>query len=174
MKDLGYFIMKVKYKLSGGKKEVINDYFRKSGMKIGKNCAINCNIMTPEPYLIEIGDGTTVAADVTFVTHDNSISKVIPDVTDLFGKICIGSKCFIGSRSVLMYGVTLAEKTIVAAGSVVTKSFLQPGTIIGGNPAKVIGTWEKFAEKSEKSSLNVDGLSFEEKRKVVCENLVSR
>ena len=124
--------------------------------------------------MIEIGDGTTIAGDVTFVTHDNSVSKVIPGTTDLFGRICIGSNCFIGSRSVLMYGVTLAENTIVAAGSVVTKSFSQPGTIIGGNPAKMIGTWDKFAEKSRKCSLNVDGLSFEEKKKVVCKNLVSR
>lgn len=53
-----------------------------------------------------------------------------------------------------MYGVELAENTIVAAGSVVTKSFSQKNIIIGGNPAKIIGTWEKFREKVNKYGNN--------------------
>lgn len=174
MKELGYFIAKVKYKLLGNKKEAVSDYFRKSGMRIGKSCNICCNIMTAEPYLIEIGDGTTIAGDVTFVTHDNSVSKVIPGTTDMFGKITIGKNCFIGARSILLYGVTLADNTIVAAGSVVAKSFLESGTVIGGNPAKVLGTWENFAAKNKAYSLNVDGLSYDEKAQKVCDNLVLR
>ena len=51
MKELGYFIAKVKFKLCGNRKEVISDYFRKSGMKIGENCNICCNIMPPRAVL---------------------------------------------------------------------------------------------------------------------------
>ena len=36
---------------------------------------------------------------------------------------------------------------IVAAGSVVTKSFRNSNIIIGGNPAHIINTWDKFSEK---------------------------
>lgn len=37
----------------------------------------------------------------------------------------------------ILPGVTIADNTVVAAGAVVTKSF-PAGSIIGGNPAKVI------------------------------------
>lgn len=64
----------------------------------------------------------------------------------------IGNNCFIGERSTLLYGVTLADNIIVAAGSVVVDSFLNERIIIGGNPARVIGTWDKFFEKSKDSA----------------------
>ena len=73
----------------------------------------------------------------------------MPNTTDLFGKITIGNNCFIGARSVVMYGVTIADNVIVAAGSVVTKSVTESNVVVAGNPARVISTWEKFAEKSK-------------------------
>lgn len=44
---------------------------------------------------------------------------------------------FIGARSIICKGVTIGEKSIVAAGSVVVKS-IPKGEIWGGNPAKFI------------------------------------
>lgn len=120
------------------------------------------NIAINEPHLISIGLGTTVAGHVEFVTHDNSISKVLPDTTDLFGKITIGNNCFIGARSVIMYGVTIADNVIVAAGSVVTKSVTESNVIVAGNPASVISTWEKFAEKSKDYAWDLNTVSRQE------------
>ena len=54
------------------------------------------------------------------------------------GKIIIGQGCWIGMNSVILPGVVLGEKTIVGAGSVVTKSFLEGYCVIAGNPAKKI------------------------------------
>lgn len=48
-----------------------------------------------------------------------------------------------------MYGVSITDNVIVASGSVVTKSITESNVIVGGNPARVITTWEKFAEKSQ-------------------------
>lgn len=112
--------------------------------------------------MIEIGNNVTIAGHVELVTHDNSISKVLPNTTDLFGEIKIGNNCFIGARSVIMYGVTLADNIIVAAGSVVTKSFLESNIIIGENPARKITTWNQFAEKSKKYAWNLDEITREE------------
>lgn len=74
--------------------------------------------------------------------------KVNPACYNLFGYITIGDNCFIGQRSTIMYGVTLANNIIVAAGSVVCSSFNEERIVIGGNPAKKIGTWNAFYEKS--------------------------
>ena len=98
--------------------------------------------------MLELGNNVCVSTDVVFVTHDHSYYHVNPGNGDLFGKIIIGNNCFIGERAVVMYGVELAENIILAAGSVVTKSFLTPGIIIGGNPAKQIGTCEEFKNKN--------------------------
>ncbi|MGL4673104.1 DapH/DapD/GlmU-related protein, partial [Cetobacterium sp.] len=55
-----------------------------------------------------------------------------------YGKpVKIGNNVWIGGRSVICPGVTLGDNVVVAAGSVVTKSFPN-NCIIGGNPAKTI------------------------------------
>ena len=87
------------------------------------------------------------------------------NASDVFGKITIGNNCFIGAKATIMYGVTLADSTIVAAGSVVTRSVKEEGKIIGGNPAKVIGDVKTFAEKMAPYAVNLDGLSKDERRK---------
>lgn len=68
-------------------------------------------------------------------------------MSDLFGKISIGCNCFIGNGTIIMYGVSICNNVIVAAGSVVTKSITQEKVIVAGNPAKIIGTWEDFEHK---------------------------
>lgn len=80
--------------------------------------------------------------------------KVDPHCYNLFGYITIGDNCFIGQRSTLMYGVTLANNIIVASGSVVVNSFDEERIIIGGNPAKKIGTWDDFAEKGRQMAMS--------------------
>ena len=77
MKELQYFLTKIIYKIRGDKKEVISNYFRKNGMKIGENTNICSNIMTPEVGLIELGDNVTIAGNVHFITHDKKCQHQI-------------------------------------------------------------------------------------------------
>ncbi|MDD7556871.1 acyltransferase [Ruminococcus sp.] len=129
-------------------------YFRKSGIIIGRGCRIYSDIVTSEPYLIEIGENVTISTEVDFVTHDNSIIKVDKNLPNLYGKIRIGNNCFIGARAILMYGVSLSDNIIVAAGSVVTKSISEERVIVGGNPARIIGTWDKFYERNKNKGIS--------------------
>lgn len=57
--------------------------------------------------------------------------------------IRIGDYSWIGMNSVVLAGVELGPRTIVAAGSVVTKSFPDGFCVIGGVPAKVIKLLDK-------------------------------
>lgn len=52
--------------------------------------------------------------------------------------IIIGDNCWMGTNSLILPAVRLASHTIVAAGAIVTKSFLRENSIIAGVPAKII------------------------------------
>lgn len=144
---------------------------RDAGYLIGDHCKIYSSLGTPEPYLIEIGNDVTISFDVTVITHDNAPIKVVDGATDIVGKIVIGNNCFIGAGAIILPGVTLAEKTIIAAGSVVTKSVHESQRIVAGNPAKEIGTWDDYKRKIENKCFNFDGMSYERKKEEILANM---
>lgn len=53
--------------------------------------------------------------------------------------IAIGNNVWIGTRVVIMDGVTIGDNSIIASGAIVTKD-VPPYSIVGGVPAKVIKT----------------------------------
>ncbi len=85
---------------------------------------------------INIGKGTYIAQNVGIITanHDPANLDKHLDPKPVF----IGEKCWIGMNSVILPGVTLGPNTVVGAGSVVTKSFLEGNCVIAGSPAKKI------------------------------------
>ena len=122
MKKLGYWIAKVQSKLQHSQEPML-EFYREGGIKLGQNCLICSYLLTRESHLLEIGNNVTISTNVKFVTHDNSAKLIFGDRGDLFGKIKIGDNCFVGENSILLYGVELGNNIIVAAGSVVTRSF---------------------------------------------------
>lgn len=131
------------------------EYFRKKKIlhKVGENCKFTTTDFGNEPYLISIHNNVEIASNVRFITHDNScflISKYLnrKDRLDKVGSIEIFDNCFIGAYSILLPNIKIGPNDIVAAGSVVTKD-VKEGEIVGGNPAKKIGTIDKYCEKLE-------------------------
>lgn len=139
--------------------QIINA-LRKEGCKIGNNTRIFSNI-TAEPYLVEIGDNCTISTEVSLITHDACIGIYMgrENYSDICGKITIGNNCFIGNKAIILYGVTIPDNTIVAAGSVVTRSITTSGCILAGNPAKVVGNVSDFLNKSKPFMLSLHGKS---------------
>lgn len=142
---------------------------REEGARIGVNTHIFSNIALSEPYLISIGDNCTISTNVSFITHDASAGVIMgrEHYSDLCGKIVIGNNCFIGNSSIILYGITIADNTIIAAGSVVTKSVMEPGCIIGGNPAKIIGKVDKFKDKYKYNFLALHGKNAAERKELI-------
>ena len=166
MKFLDKILLNYYYKKK--KREKIINYYRKIGYKIGDKCNICTRLSTSEPYLLSIGDNCIISYNVDFVTHDASVSVLLNEWhNDLYGRIVIGNNCFIGSNSIIMYGVSLGDNTIVASGSVVTKSFNSGNVVLAGVPAKPICTIEEFRKKNVSKVINTNGLNYNQKKELI-------
>lgn len=135
-------------------------YSRKIGVSVGEDCRF---IGTPswgnEPWLIKVGNHTEISSACHFVTHDGSTwvfrnqeryKHVIK-----FGKIKIGSDCFIGTRSTILSNVTIGDYSIVGACSLVNKS-IPSGEVWGGVPARYICKTVDFAERCLENTPDYD------------------
>lgn len=143
-------------------------YAKLIGVKIGKNCLIYRSIEWPsEPYLVTIGDNVQITRGVAIHTHGggNVVRRIIPNF-DVFGKVIIKDWAYIGAHSQIMPGVTIGEGSMVAAGSVVTKS-VPDGFVVGGNPAKVLCSVSEYLDRNLKYNVNTKKEGNKEKKRLL-------
>lgn len=142
-------------------------YARHLGVRIGENCLIATRNWSTEPYLIIIGNNVQITNNVSIHTHGgaHTARQFYPDF-DFFGKVVIEDWVYIGAYSQIMPGVTIGQGSVVAAGSIVTKS-IPPNTVFGGNPARFICTTNDFIKNNIKYNLHSKGFSVDEKRRLL-------
>jgi acetyltransferase-like isoleucine patch superfamily enzyme len=85
---------------------------------------------------IYIGKGTYIAVNVGIITANHNFYNL--DEHSEGKDVVIGKQCWLGMNVVILPGVMLGDRTIVGAGSVVTKSFPEGQCVIAGNPARII------------------------------------
>lgn len=143
-------------------------YYQKMGIKFGENCSITGDIyVTSEPYLISIGDNCRITDGVKFITHDGGVNviRVLNDdnLLDIFGPISIGNNVFIGNNAIILPNVTIGDNVIIAAGAVVTRD-VPSDSVVGGVPAKVLKTIDKYWEKNKERVERIRDYPQKEKR----------
>ena len=127
--------------------------FNLSAVSVGRYSygVINAHTWSGSGERLSIGDYVSIAENVTFLLGGNhqtsgfctfpfmSKSRSSEPDTDARnkGEITIGDDTWIGTNAIIMSGVNIGRGSVIAAGSVVTKSF-PPFSIVGGNPAKLI------------------------------------
>lgn len=122
----------------------------------GRDCYfVPCNFGT-EPHLLSFGDNVVITSNVTFVSHDTTAAmfrKMDPSgcYVNRVGKIEIGSNVFVGAGSTILYDVKIGNNVIIAAGSLVNCD-IPDGMIFGGVPAKRIGSFDAYMQKSRELS----------------------
>jgi acetyltransferase-like isoleucine patch superfamily enzyme len=88
-----------------------------------------------------IGADCMFASDIEIRTSDahSVIDTASGERINLAEDVTIGNHVWIASHSIILKGVNIGENSVVAAGAVVTNS-CPPGSILAGNPARVIKT----------------------------------
>ena len=112
------------------------------GMKVGPQTSfalmVMLDIMFPEK--IQVGRNTVIGYNTTILAHEYLITEY------RLGDVIIGDEVMIGANSTILPGVTIGNKAVVAAGTVVHKD-VAPGFFVGGNPMRVIYTKEEMENR---------------------------
>lgn len=142
-------------------------YAQYIGVKFGKNCLIATRNWSSEPYLIEIGDNVQITNNVSIHTHGGGhVARMKYPKFDTFGKVVIKDWVYIGAYSQIMPGVTIGKGSLVAAGSVVTKS-VPDGVVVAGNPAIFVCTVDDYIERNKKYDVGTKKLNKAQKKEVL-------
>ena len=110
------------------------------GARVGARCKVSSHTFICEGVTLE--DEVFIGHGVTF------INDRFPRSTNADGKLqteadwnCVGTLvkrgASIGSGATILCGVTIGERAIVGAGSVVTKD-VPAGAVVAGNPARIL------------------------------------
>lgn len=98
---------------------------------------INCRLYGP----VSLGKHVMMGPDVIIITSNHKSDRLDIPMTEQGGTgpdpVVIGDDVWIGTRVIILPGVTIGHGAVLAAGAVVTKD-VRPYAIVGGNPAKLI------------------------------------
>ena len=109
-------------------------------VQIGANCAINHNVFILGHSRVVIGDGVVLSAGAMLIDSGLQLQGFadakLP--SHIKSQVTIADGAWIGAGAIILPGVTVGKKSIVGAGSIVTRD-VTSFTIVAGNPARVIG-----------------------------------
>jgi acetyltransferase-like isoleucine patch superfamily enzyme len=107
-------------------------------LTIGADCVIAGRLHVDLGATVRIGNRVHVGHDVTMLTVNHEIGPA--------DERCGGHRClpivvedgaWLGPRVTILAGVTVGAGAVIAAGAVVTRS-VQPNTLVGGVPARMM------------------------------------
>ena len=113
--------------------------------RIGNHCKISSHTFICEGVTIEdevfVGHGVMFIND-TYPKATNENGELQTQEDWKVEPILVKKGASIGSNCTILSNVTIGEKAIVGAGSVVTRD-VPPRTIVAGNPAQILRTFDK-------------------------------
>ena len=120
-------------------------FHRLRGARIARSAEIGYLVMIdnlyPEKVVIE--EDATIAAQTTILSHDESLAYTGRG-PERIAETRIKRGAFVGVHCVILPGITVGERGLVAAGSVVAHD-VAPGSVVAGVPARPIRAGDRAA-----------------------------
>lgn len=111
-------------------------------MRIGKQTSFALMVM-PDlmfPEKISIGNNSIIGYNTTILAHEYLIEEY------RIGEVIIGNEVMIGANTTILPGISIGDRAIVSAGTLVHKD-VPAGSFVGGNPMKLIYTKEEMEKR---------------------------
>ncbi len=102
---------------------------------IGQNSVINSGCRLDNRGTIIIGDNVSISQEVIILTADHDVNSTMGE--GILKKVILEDYSWIGTRALILPGVTIKKGAVVAAGAIVTKD-VEEYSIVVGVPAKHI------------------------------------
>jgi acetyltransferase-like isoleucine patch superfamily enzyme len=121
---------------------------------IGEGCSILPSTKIIDPYLTWIGNRVCLG-NCTLLGHDGAIEMLNQKFglkLDRVGPVIIEDDVFVGEGAIVLPGTTIGAGSIIGAGTVVRNS-VPPGSVVMGNPGKVVAKTEDIVRFWEADTL---------------------
>ena len=126
---------------------------------VGNDFFFQPRILPADPKLIKFHNNVVVTSGVLFITHDVTDFMLNHLNTDHFyeyksGCIEVMNNVFIGSNTIILPNIRIGNNVVIGAGSVVTKD-VPDNSVVAGNPAKVICSFDEYLNKRRMNDQNL-------------------
>ena len=128
-------------------------------MHIGRDVNFPPDLYVDEafPWLIRIDDTTSFGPECMILAHEPGPTAAV-GVTRI-GAVVLHASCHIGARTVVLPGVVVGPRTVVAANAVVSRS-LPPDTVCAGRPARPFSTLEQYLDGHRRRIQEAPGFAY--------------
>lgn len=116
---------------SGHRQTLISGWGR---IRFGDRCFVNCGAVVIATREVDVGDDVAMGNEVYVMDSNSHGVEGQPHVE---APVRIGDGTWLGARAMVLPGVTIGKRVLVAAGSVVTRD-VPDDVLVAGNPAKVV------------------------------------
>lgn len=107
-------------------------------IRLGRNAFINFNCVFLDCASIEIGDNLQMGPAVQVYTATHPLeADVRRSGLEYARPVSIGHDVWIGGGAIILPGVTIGDRSVIGAGSVVVHD-VQVAKVVAGNPARII------------------------------------
>ncbi|HEX6094919.1 MAG TPA: sugar O-acetyltransferase [Thermoanaerobaculia bacterium] len=110
-----------------------------SNIRLGANVFFNFNCVVLDVCPVSIGSYTLFGPGVQILTPLHPMDAQERRTREYGSPITIGDDVWVGGGALILPGVTIGSRTVIGAGSVVTRD-LPDGVFAAGNPCRVIRT----------------------------------
>ena len=108
-----------------------------TNIRLGERVFFNFNCVVLDVCEVRVGDFTLFGPSVQIYTATHPMDATLRRSREFGKPIAIGSDVWVGGAAVLCPGVTIGSRTVIGAGSVVTRD-VPEGVLAAGNPCRVI------------------------------------